>query len=94
MLGMSSLAPAPTPRPARTAHGSTLAVETLHAEPAPVRLEPYEQTLLRVIDGAVRVTIEDDERILGLGDEAIIPAGALHQLSSVAGEARIISGKR
>jgi glyoxylate utilization-related uncharacterized protein len=95
---MNSLASAPGPTPsllpARATYGSTLIVETLLAEPAAMRCKPYEQTLVRVIDGAVRLTIEDDERILALGEEAIVPAGARHQLSSVACEARIISGTR
>jgi quercetin dioxygenase-like cupin family protein len=47
-----------------------------------------------VIAGIVRLTVDAEERLLGTGDEAIVPAGAPHSLASAGGEARILSGLR
>ena len=76
-------------------HGAALTFETLReGEPAPVRLRSGEDTLLRVVDGLVRLTVDGEERLLGTGDEAIVPAGARHRLASACGEARVMTGFR
>jgi quercetin dioxygenase-like cupin family protein len=78
-------------------HGVTLTFETLvfarDAVP-PARRRPTDDTLLRVIDGIVRAEIGGEERLLGIGDELIIPAGRPHRLASAGGQARIMSGFR
>jgi quercetin dioxygenase-like cupin family protein len=78
-------------------HGVALTFETIEAfetRPAPVRMRPWEDTLLRVIDGTVRLTTDGDERRMGLGEEAILPAGTPHQLASVGTAARVVIGFR
>src|SRR5262249_17223173 len=65
--------PAPQPRAAATSarHGVALTFETIEAfesRPAPVRMRPWEDTLLRVIDGVVRLTTDGEERRMGIGD--------------------------
>jgi mannose-6-phosphate isomerase-like protein (cupin superfamily) len=82
---------------AAVSHGVTLTFETLvfaRDETPPVRLRPSEDTLVRVVDGIVRAVIRDEPRMLGIGDELVIPAGAPHRLASAGGEARIVSGYR
>ena len=74
-------------------YGATLTFETLTAE-APLRLRPAEDTLLRVIDGVVCLRFDGDEHLLGVGGEAIVPAGFHHTLAAVTGEARIVMGFR
>jgi mannose-6-phosphate isomerase-like protein (cupin superfamily) len=77
--------------------GASLKFETvpaLGADLAPVRLRPREDILLRVIDGVVRLVINDEEQLLGIGDEAIVPAGASHRISGVVREARCVMGLR
>ena len=86
------MAPLITSRPAAR-YGATLTFETL-TEEAALRLRPDEDTLLRVIDGVVRLRFDGDERILCIGDEAIVPAGFHHTLCAVTGEARIVMGFR
>ena len=82
-------------RPASATHGAALTFETLvGGEAAPARVRPAEDTLLRVISGILRLTIDAEERLLGTGDEVVIPAGAPHSLASAGGEARILSGLR
>jgi mannose-6-phosphate isomerase-like protein (cupin superfamily) len=93
MTRVSSSAPAPTP-PASVSHGATLTFETVGAGAAPVRVRPVEDVLLRVIAGGVRLTVGAHERLLGAGDEAIVPAGAQHRIAGVAGEARLLMGFR
>ena len=94
---MTSLTP-PEPRAviaATATHGAALTFETLvEGEAAHPRLHVYEDTLLRVISGIVRLTVEAEERLLGTGDEAIVPAGAPHSHASAGGEARLLSGFR
>ncbi|MGH2968391.1 MAG: cupin domain-containing protein [Solirubrobacteraceae bacterium] len=81
---------------AAVTHGAALVFETLYPDGdlAPVRLRAGEQTLLRVIDGIVRVTVDGAERLLRTGEEAVVPAGARYRLSSVRDEARVIVGFR
>jgi hypothetical protein len=74
--------------------GVVLTFETLDAAEAPLRLRPADDTLVRIIDGLVRLTVEGVERVLGIGDEAIVPAGAAHRLAAIAGRARVVSGLR
>ena len=76
-------------------HGSALTFETVReADPAPLRVRPLEDTLLRVIAGIVRLTADGKERLLGAGDEARIPAGTRHRLAAAEGEARFMTGFR
>jgi mannose-6-phosphate isomerase-like protein (cupin superfamily) len=75
-------------------HGAELTFETLTAWPVEVRRHPQHTTLLRVIAGRVRLAMENAERLLGAGDEALIPAATAHRLESVGGEARIMIGFR
>jgi quercetin dioxygenase-like cupin family protein len=74
--------------------GVVLTFETLDAAEAPLRMQPSDDTLLRIIDGLVRLTVDGVERVLGIGDEAIVPAGAAHRLAALAGGARVVSGLR
>jgi mannose-6-phosphate isomerase-like protein (cupin superfamily) len=80
-----------------TSHGAELTFETLSASDAVdarIRVRPEEQTLLRVIHGIVRLSIGGEDRLLGIGDEAIVPAAAPHRLMSACGETRIVMGFR
>ena len=84
-------------RPAAVSHGVALTFETFDgvgADEAPLRVRPAEDILLRVIDGLVRVTVAGDDRVMGSGDEVIIPAGAAHRLAGVAGRGRVVMGFR
>jgi mannose-6-phosphate isomerase-like protein (cupin superfamily) len=84
-----------TAHAASATHGAALTFETLvEGEAAPARLRASEDTLLRVVAGIIRLTVDAEERLLGTGDEAIVPAGAPHSLASAGGEARILSGFR
>jgi mannose-6-phosphate isomerase-like protein (cupin superfamily) len=89
-----------TPSPPATravSYGTTLTFETLvtdGAMAAPDRLRRGEDTLLRVIDGIVHLVHGTQERLLGAGDEAIIPAGVTHRFASAGGEARVVTGFR
>jgi mannose-6-phosphate isomerase-like protein (cupin superfamily) len=78
-------------------YGTTLTFETLVSAPgegAPVRLRCGEDTLLRVIDGIVHLVQGTEDRLLGIGDETIVPAGTPHRLASAGGEARVVIGFR
>jgi mannose-6-phosphate isomerase-like protein (cupin superfamily) len=78
-------------------YGTALTFETVEAfedRPAPVRLRPWEATLLRVLDGVLRLTTDGEERRMGIGDEALLPAGAPHQLAGVNGPAKVVLGYR
>jgi mannose-6-phosphate isomerase-like protein (cupin superfamily) len=82
---------------ASATHGVALTFETIgeFAErPAPVRMRAWEDTLLRVVDGVLRLTTDGDERRLTIGEEAILPAGTPHQLAGVDGRARVVIGFR
>jgi quercetin dioxygenase-like cupin family protein len=77
--------------------GTSLTFETVEAfedHPAPVRMRPWEDTLLRVLDGVLRLTTDGEERRMGIGEEAILPAGTPHQLAGVHGSAKIVLGYR
>ncbi len=78
-------------------YGTALTFETVEAfesRPAPVRMRPWEDTLLRVLDGVLRLTTDGEERRMGIGEEAILPAGTPHQLAGVDGDAKVVLGYR
>jgi mannose-6-phosphate isomerase-like protein (cupin superfamily) len=85
-------------RPARrdsATHGAALTFETLvEGQAVHARLRMHDDTLLRVIAGIVRVTIEAEAHWLRTGDEIVIPAGASHRLASAGGVARLVTGLR
>jgi quercetin dioxygenase-like cupin family protein len=100
-MKMAPLFADPTAQPhaaaASARHGAVLTFETIEvfeSRPAPVRMRPWEDTLLRVIDGIVRLTTDGEERRLGIGEEAILPAGTPHQLAGVGTAARVVIGFR
>jgi mannose-6-phosphate isomerase-like protein (cupin superfamily) len=100
-MNMAPLFADPVARPRAAAssvrHGVALTFETIEpfdSRPAPVRMRPWEDTLLRVIDGIVRLTTDGEESRLAIGQEAIVPAGTPHQLSGVGGAARAVIGFR
>ncbi len=53
-----------------------------------------QETLIRVLDGSVRLTVGSTERVLVIGEEAIVPAGAAHVIVSEGAAARLLSGLR
>jgi mannose-6-phosphate isomerase-like protein (cupin superfamily) len=80
-----------------TTEGARLVFETIGPvgdAPAPLRINPDEATLMRVIDGLVSLTVAGEQRVLGIGDEAIVPAGRPHRIASLAGGARLVMGFR
>jgi mannose-6-phosphate isomerase-like protein (cupin superfamily) len=85
-------------RPARrdsATHGAALTFETLvEGQAVHARLRMHDDTLLRVIAGIVRVTIEAEAHWLKTGDEIVIPAGASHRLESGGRVARLVTGFR
>jgi glyoxylate utilization-related uncharacterized protein len=83
-------------RPNSVSHGAVLDFETLYPDGdlAPVRVRPREDTLLRVIDGVVSLTVDGEERLLETGQEAIVLAGATYRLSSASEQARVVIGFR
>ena len=83
-----------TATPAVVRHGAELTFETLGEDYAPLRVHRSEDTLLRVIDGPIRLMVDGVERLLGTGGEAIVPAGAAHRIASAGGQARIVLGFR
>lgn len=84
-----------TDRRATATHGAALTFETLvEGQAAHPRLRMHDDTLLRVIAGIVRVTIEAEAHWLKTGDEIVIPAGASHRLASAGGVARLVTGLR
>ena len=85
----------PFTRSRSVTYGAALTFETLReGDAAPTRSRSDEDTLLRVVDGLVRLTVDEEERLLGTGDEAIVPAGARHRLASACGEVRVMTGFR
>ena len=100
MPRMSSPTPpasGPAARSSAVTDGAALTFETVaafdHAAP-PLRIRPDEATLLRVIDGVVRLTVGNVERLLRAGDEAIVRAGHPHRIAGVSGAARVVMGFR
>ena len=86
---------APTARASSATHGATLTFETLvEGEDAYARLRMHDDTLLRVIAGLVRVTIDAEEHWVRTGEELVIPAGSPHRLASAGGVARLVTGFR
>jgi mannose-6-phosphate isomerase-like protein (cupin superfamily) len=83
-------------RPNSVSHGAVLDFETLYPEGdlAAMRVRPREDTLLRVIAGVVSLTVDGAERLLEVGQEAIVLAGARYRLSSASEEARVVIGFR
>ena len=66
---------APTPRRASATHGAALTFETLvEGQAAHDRLRMHDDTLLRVVAGIVRLTIDAEAHWLRTGDEIVIPA--------------------
>ena len=94
MYANAGSAPTTQPVSASARHGAELTFETLSAWPVEVRRHPHHATLLRVIAGRVRLTLESVEQFLGTGDEAVIPASMAHRLESVGGQARVVMGFR
>jgi quercetin dioxygenase-like cupin family protein len=77
--------------------GAALTFETVpvyeHGVP-PLRIHPDRTTLLRVVDGVVRLTTGNVVRLLGAGDEAIVKAAQPHRIAGVAREGRVVMGFR
>ncbi len=78
----------------RVSYGSTLVFEDIPIGSAPFRVRPYEDSMLRVIGGLIRLSTDDFERLLGPGDEAIVPAGSCYRLASVSQTSRTVTGFR
>jgi quercetin dioxygenase-like cupin family protein len=77
--------------------GARLMFETLEAgaaPDAPLRVEAEHDVLVRVVAGLVCLTVGGDARLLAVGEEAVVPAGAPHRLASAGGQARLVSGLR
>ena len=86
---------APTARASSATHGAALTFETLvEGEDAYARLRMHDDTLLRVIAGLVRVTIDAEEHWVRTGEELVIAAGSRHRLASAGGVARLVTGFR
>jgi hypothetical protein len=89
---------APSSASSSSAVGAELTFETFAAEDAAVaalRLREREQTLLRVIDGILSLTVGGAKaRLLGIGDEAIVSAGAPHRMASACGQTKVVMGFR
>ena len=88
---------APRARRRVATDGAALTFETLAAYDGvlpPLRIRPDETTLLRVVSGSARLTVDGEERALDAGDEAIVPAGDAHRLAGSGGEARVVMGFR
>jgi len=93
---MTTPTPSPCPYAAPTvsaADGAALTFETVGTS-APMRVRPDEWTLLRVVDGVVRLTVGNLERLLHAGEEAIVAAGQAHRIAAATGRARYVVGVR
>jgi len=83
------------PASASVSFGAALTFESFgEGDHAPMRMHLREETLLRVIDGVVSLTIDGDERLLGIGDEVRVAAGVAHRLAGASGEAHVVIGLR
>ncbi len=73
-------------------YGVTLTFETLSAD-APLRVRPWDDTLLRVIDGVIALRFDGEERLLSpAARRSSRPASTT--MCAVTGEARIVMGYR
>ena len=84
-------------QPRVSTFGASLSFETVEAfesRPAPVRMRPWEHTLLRVLDGVLRLTTDGEERRMSIGEEALLPAGTPYQLAGVESPAKVVIGYR
>jgi hypothetical protein len=89
--------PLPSAAPSPVTYGTTIWFETVGPSEGPgatLRIRPDEDTLVRVIHGTLRLTIDNVERLLVAGGEAIVRAGRPHRVSGVGGEARFMMGFR
>ena len=89
--------PLPPAAPSAVTYGTTIWFETVGPSEGPgatLRIRPDEDTLVRVIHGTLRLTIDNVERLLVAGGEAIVRAGRPHRVSGVVGEARFMMGFR
>jgi glyoxylate utilization-related uncharacterized protein len=74
-------------------HGASLAFERIDVpdgEPAPSRRRPEYDTLLRVVEGTVRLEVDGETHLLTIENEARIAAGAEHRLSNDGPAARVL----
>jgi mannose-6-phosphate isomerase-like protein (cupin superfamily) len=86
----------PSPYPSLSvspSDGAALTFVTVGTSAA-LRVRPHEWTLLRVIDGVVRLTVGNVERVLHAREEAIVDPGQPHRIAAVSGEARYVVGFR
>ena len=85
----------PSARPASATHGAALTFETLvDGQAVPERQRMHDDTLLRVVAGIVRLTVDAEAHWLRTGAEMLIPAGTTHRLASAGGVARVVTGLR
>ncbi|MEA2311004.1 MAG: hypothetical protein QOE28_972 [Solirubrobacteraceae bacterium] len=75
-------------------HGAELDFETIGEGYAPLRVRPFERTLIRIIAGIVVLTRHGEDRLMGAGDEAIVEAGVRYRLASACGDSRVVMGYR
>ena len=92
--GMYSNAGSPRSAAAVVTHGSELTFETLGPTPGAIRMHREHTALVRVIAGELVLLVGAWERILGLGEEAIVPEGMPHRLSAKDDEVRVVIGFR
>jgi mannose-6-phosphate isomerase-like protein (cupin superfamily) len=59
-------------------------------ESAPERRRSEQDTLLRVVEGTVRLEIDGAERLLTIEDEARVPAGTAYRLRNEGPAARVL----
>jgi quercetin dioxygenase-like cupin family protein len=74
-------------------HGATLSFELIDVpagEPTPERRRPAHDTLLRVVEGTVRLEVQGSKRVLTIEDEAHVPAGAAYRLRNEGAAARVL----
>lgn len=83
-----------TPTSVTVIHGAMLSFETVEArdaDAAPTRVREHYETLLRVIDGAIRLEIDGSPRTLMLEGEARIEPGVPHRIWNAGpADARIV----
>ena len=85
----------PTPRRASATHGAALTFETLvDGQAAHDRLRMHDDTLLRVVAGIVRLTIDARRTGCAPATRSSSPPTSTHRLASAGGVARIVTGLR